>query len=65
MRYHIAKLENEIKILQSNSGKDIIPENFTGFSELDRITADEFIEHIEIGNVTDENEREITIYWKI
>ena len=62
---NIAKLENEIKILQSNSGKDIIPENFTGFSELDRITADEFIEHIEIGNVTDENEREITIYWKI
>lgn len=40
-------------------------EKYTHFTKLDRTIADEFINYIEIGEVSDTGEREIFIHWKI
>lgn len=42
-----------------------IIEKYTHFTKLDRNIADEFIDYIEIGEVSDTGEREILIHWKI
>lgn len=42
-----------------------IIEKYTHFTKLDRTIADEFIDYIEIGEVSDMGEREILIHWKI
>lgn len=63
---NIDNLTDRIKNLsaeKTDTGKII--EKYTHFTELDRIIADEFIDYIEIGMVTEKNEREIFIYWKI
>ncbi|MGN0629717.1 MAG: DUF4368 domain-containing protein [Ruminococcus sp.] len=40
-------------------------EKYTHFTKLDRTIADEFIDLIEIGEVSDTGERDILIHWKI
>jgi hypothetical protein len=50
--------------INTESQKELI-EKYTEFTQLDRNIADEFIDYIEIGSVTDDGNREIHIHWKI
>lgn len=66
------RIEDLTKQLEALSAKKINAENqraviekYTHFTKLDRTIADEFIDYIEIGEVTDAGERDILIHWKI
>lgn len=66
------RMEDLTKQLEALSAKRITAENqraiiekYTHFDTLDRTIADEFIDYIEIGEVSDTGEREILIHWKI
>lgn len=52
------------KRLNAESQRAVI-EKYTHFTKLDRTIADEFIDLIEIGEVSDAGERDILIQWKI
>ena len=66
------RIEDLTKQMEALSAKKINAENqraviekYTHFESLDRTIADEFINYIEIGEVSDTGEREILIHWKI
>ena len=52
------------KRINAESQRAVI-EKYTHFTKLDRTIADEFIDYIEIGEVSDTGERDILIHWKI
>lgn len=52
------------KMINAENQRAVI-EKYTHFTTLDRTIADEFIDYIEIGEVSDTGERDILIYWKI
>lgn len=66
------RMKNLKKQLEELSVKETYAENqqalieqYMHFTKLDRMIADEFIDFIEIGEVSDTGEREILIHWKI
>lgn len=65
----IENLTNQLEILSAKKINAETPcsiiEKYTHFTKLDRTIADEFIDYIEIGEVSDTGEREILIHWKI
>lgn len=57
---------DECRQRQENAdGQRALIEKYTHFDKLDRSIADEFIEYIEIGEISDTDERDILIHWKI
>lgn len=50
---------------ENAEGQRALIEKYTHFDKLDRSIADEFIDYIEIGEVSDTGERDILIHWKI
>ena len=52
------------KRINAESQRAVI-EKYTHFTKLDRTIADEFIDYIEIGEVSNTGERDILIHWKI
>lgn len=57
---------DECRQRQENAeGQMALIEKYTHFDKLDRSIADEFIDYIEIGEVSDTGERDILIHWKI
>lgn len=66
---HIDKLEKQLETCRSQQeSSDIrsaLIEKFMNFTELTRTVADEFIDHIEIGQTDESGQREIHIFWKI
>ncbi len=65
----IEDLTNQLETLSARKtnaeNQRAIIEKYTHFTKLDRTIADEFIDYIEIGEVSDTGEREILIHWKI
>lgn len=65
----IEDLANQLETLSARKtnaeNQRAIIEKYTHFTKLDRTIADEFIDYIEIGEVSDTGEREILIHWKI
>ena len=51
--------------IMSNAEQKSLIEKFTRFEKLDRITADEFIDCIEIGMTNDDGFRDIHIHWRL
>ena len=51
--------------IRNSKGRKAIIDKYTHFDKLDRALTEEFIDHIEIGMVGDNGEREIHIYWKL
>lgn len=47
------------------TGKKSVIEEYTHFSKLDRIVADEFIDLVEVGMADNNGERDIHIHWKL
>ncbi|MCR5075565.1 MAG: recombinase family protein [Ruminococcus sp.] len=52
------------RIINAEGQKAVI-EKYTHFDSLDRMIADEFIDYIEIGMISENAEREIHIHWKM
>lgn len=50
---------------ENAEGQRALIEKYTHFNKLNRSIADEFIDYIEIGEVSDTGERDILIHWKI
>ncbi len=65
----IEELTNQLETLSAKKtnteNQRAIIERYTRFTKLDRTIADEFIDYIEIGEVSDTGERKILIHWKI
>lgn len=51
--------------IRNNDGKKSVIEEYTHFSKLDRIVADEFIDLVEVGMADNNGERDIHIHWKL
>lgn len=62
----VSRQIDECRQRQENAeGQRVLIEKYTHFDKLDRSIADEFIDYIEIGEVSDTGERDILIHWKI
>lgn len=65
----IAELERQLEELSEKKSnienQRAVIEKYTHFTKLDRTVADEFIDYIEIGEVSETGKREIFIHWKI
>ncbi|WP_303838122.1 recombinase family protein [Ruminococcus flavefaciens] len=51
--------------IRNTEGQRSIIEKYTHFDKLDRNIADEFIDYVEIGESSENGEREIHIHWKL
>lgn len=62
----LTKQLDELSAKKSNAEtQQAVIEKYTHFTKLDRTIADEFIDYIEIGEVSQTCERDILIHWKI
>jgi hypothetical protein len=62
----LQKQLDECRKRQENAeNRNTLLRQYTHFDHLDRVTADEFIDTVEIGTVSENGEREIHIHWKI
>lgn len=62
----LTKLLDELSAKKNNAEtQQAVIEKYTHFTKLDRTIADEFIDYIEIGEVSQTGERNILIHWKI
>ena len=59
------QLEDCRKRQENAENRSALLAQYTHFEHLDRSIADEFIDTVEIGEVTENGEREICIHWKI
>ena len=64
--YELKQQMNDCRehIIDHDRQKALI-EKYTHFHKLERALADEFIDHIDIGSVKENGERDIHIYWKL
>ena len=61
----IHQIEDSRKRLENAESQKALIQKYTHFDNLDRSIADEFIDTIEIGIVSETGEREVHIYWKL
>ncbi len=59
------QIEDSQKRLENAESQKTLIQKYTHFDHLDRSIADEFIDTIEIGMVSETGEREVHIYWKL
>ena len=59
------RIEECCERIRNTEGQRSIIEKYTHFDKLDRNIADEFIDYVEIGESSENGEREIHIHWKL
>ena len=59
------QIQDSQKRLENAESQKTLIQKYTHFDHLDRSIADEFIDMIEIGMVSETGEREVHIYWKL
>ncbi|MBR1554073.1 MAG: recombinase family protein [Oscillospiraceae bacterium] len=59
------QIQDSHKCLENAESQKTLIQKYTHFDHLDRSIADEFIDTIEIGMVSETGEREVHIYWKL